>query len=71
MGFSDEDITKPGSDALIDVVIAYGTSTQVADRVKQHIAASAGHVGIQVIESDKLLPALTTLAAALGLAPNP
>ncbi|MET0452251.1 MAG: LLM class F420-dependent oxidoreductase [Mycobacterium sp.] len=67
LGFSDEDITKPGSDRLVDSVIAYGTAAQIALRLQAHAAAGADHVAIQVVESDDLLPVLTALAAPLGL----
>ncbi|MGV0806905.1 LLM class F420-dependent oxidoreductase [Mycolicibacterium setense] len=67
IGFSDKDITKPGSDDLIDAVIAHGTAPQIARRLHQHLTAGADHVAIQVIEADKLLPVLTALAPALGL----
>ena len=70
MGFIDQDITKPGSDKLIDAVIAYGTADEIALRLQEHVTAGADHVAIQVLEADNLLPTLTTLAAPLGLRPN-
>lgn len=70
IGFSDNDVAKPGSDALVDAVIAYGSPNQVAHRLQQHIAAGADHVAIQVIGTTEPLPALTTLAPALDLSPN-
>lgn len=71
LGFSDIDLTKPGSDTLVDAVIAYGTATQIAERLQQHVAAGADHVAIQVIETDELIPALKALAPALRLTPPP
>ncbi len=70
IGFSDNDVAKPGSDELVDAVIAHGTADQIAQRLHQHIAAGADHVAIQVIGTKELLPALTTLAPALGLSPR-
>lgn len=70
LGFHDDDVAKPGSDALVDAVIAYGTVEQVAQRLKQHSAAGADHVAIQVIGGQQLVPVLTTLAPALGLSPQ-
>jgi probable F420-dependent oxidoreductase len=70
IGFSDNDVTKPGSNELVDAVIAYGTASQIAQRLHQHITAGADHVAIQVIDTDRLLPTLTTLAPALGLSPR-
>lgn len=70
IGFHDNDIAKPGSDELVDAVIAYGSADEVAQRLQKHSAAGADHVAIQVIGTKKLLPALTTLAPALGLSPR-
>lgn len=67
LGFNDDDVAKPGSDALVDAVIAYGAVDQIAQRLQQHSAAGADHVAIQVIGTKDPLPALTTLAPALGL----
>lgn len=70
IGFSDNDVTKPGSDELVDAVIAHGTADRIAQRLQQHRAAGADHVAIQVIGTTDVLPALTTLAPALGLPPR-
>jgi probable F420-dependent oxidoreductase len=68
LGFTDEDVTRPGSDKLIDAVVAHGTADDVAKRLNEHLAAGADHVAIQVLGGwDKLLPTLTELAPALGL----
>lgn len=69
LGFTDEDLAKPGSDRFIDAVVAYGTVDAVAARLKQHLDAGADHVPVQVLtSSDKLVPALAELAGPLGLA---
>ena len=68
LGFTDEDIAKPGSDKLIDAVVAHGTADDIAKRLGEHLDAGADHVTIQVLGgSDKLLPTLTELAGPLGL----
>ncbi|OBJ42075.1 LLM class F420-dependent oxidoreductase [Mycolicibacterium mucogenicum] len=68
LGFTDSDIAKPGSDRLVDAVVAYGTIDAIAARLKQHLDAGADHVPVQVLTSpDKLVPALTELAGPLGL----
>jgi probable F420-dependent oxidoreductase len=68
LGFTDEDLAKPGSDRFIDAVVAYGTVDAIAARLKQHVAAGADHVPVQVLTSpDKLVPALAELAGPLGL----
>lgn len=71
-GFTEADVRKPGSDKLIDAVVAYGTPEAVAQRVGEHLEAGADHVAIQVLggwDEKTLLPALTELAGPLGLTP--
>jgi probable F420-dependent oxidoreductase len=68
LGFTDEDLGKPGSDRFVDAVVAYGTTDAIAARLKQHVDAGADHVPVQVLTSaDKLVPALAELAGPLGL----
>lgn len=68
LGFTDEDLAKPGSDRLVDAVVAYGTPEQIAARLKEHISAGADHVPVQVLTGpDKLVPALAELTGPLGL----
>ena len=67
LGFTDKDLAKPGSDKLIDAVVAYGTPDDIAKRLDEHLEAGADHVTIQVLGGwDKLLPTLTELAGPLG-----
>lgn len=68
LGFTEDDIAKPGSDALIDAVVAHGTPDAIAARLTEHLDAGADHVTIQVLGGwDKVLPTLTALAGPLGL----
>ncbi|OMC38816.1 LLM class F420-dependent oxidoreductase [Mycobacterium sp. GA-1841] len=68
LGFTEDDIAKPGSDKLIDAVVAHGSADAIAARLQQHLANGADHVSIQVLGgSDKLIPTLTDLAGPLGL----
>jgi probable F420-dependent oxidoreductase len=68
LGFTDEDIAKPGSDRLIDAVVAHGSADDVAKRLNEHLDAGADSVLIQVLGGwDKLLPTLAELAGPLGL----
>ena len=68
LGFTDEDVAKPGSDRFVDAVVAYGTPEAIAARLNEHLAAGADHVPVQVLTSaDKLVPALAELAGPLGL----
>jgi probable F420-dependent oxidoreductase len=68
LGFTDSDVAKPGSDRLVDAVVAYGTVDDIAARLKQHLDAGADHVPVQVLTGpDKLVDALAALAGPLGL----
>lgn len=68
LGFTDEDLAKPGSDRLVDSVVAYGTVDAIAARLREHLDAGADHVPVQVLTpSENLVPALAELAGALGL----
>jgi probable F420-dependent oxidoreductase len=68
LGFNDDDVAKPGSDKLIDAVVAYGSPEAIAARLTEHLDAGADHVTIQVLGGwDKLIPTLTALAEPLGL----
>ncbi|MDF2825222.1 MAG: F420-dependent oxidoreductase [Mycobacterium sp.] len=67
LGFTSDDVAQPGSDKLIDSVVAYGTAEEIAARLHEHLDAGADHVAIQVLGSkDELVPTLTELAGALG-----
>jgi alkanesulfonate monooxygenase SsuD/methylene tetrahydromethanopterin reductase-like flavin-dependent oxidoreductase (luciferase family) len=71
LGFTDEDVRRPGSDRLIDALVAYGTPDAIARRLHEHLDAGADHVALQVLGAtrpEKLIPVLGELAGALGLA---
>jgi probable F420-dependent oxidoreductase len=73
LGFTQDDVAKPGSDKLIDAVVAYGTPEAIVQRLNDHVAAGADHVAIQVVggwKEETLLPALSELAGPLGLTPH-
>src|SRR3954471_2508081 len=68
LGFTDEDLARPGSDRFVDAVVAHGTTDAIAARLKEHLDAGADHVPVQVLTTaDKLVPALAELAGPLGL----
>lgn len=68
LGFNDSDVAAPGSDALIDALVAYGGTDDIAGRLKEHLAAGATHVPVQVLTGPRqLIPSLAELAGPLGL----
>jgi probable F420-dependent oxidoreductase len=70
LGFSEEEISYPGSDRLIDSLVAYGSPEAIAARLKEHLDAGADHVPVQILTKDEnLVSALAELAGPLGLTP--
>lgn len=68
LGFTDDEVSRPGSDRLVDAAVAYGTPDAIAARLNEHLLAGADHVPIQVLtEDDNLVSALTELAKPLRL----
>lgn len=68
LGFTDDEVAKPGGDRLVDSVVAYGTVDAIAARLEEHHDAGADHVPVQVLTGpDKLVDALAQLAGPLGL----
>jgi len=68
LGFTDDDITRPGSDRLVDAMVAYGTTDSIAARLNNHLDAGADHVAVQVLtRNENLVAALAELAGPLGL----
>jgi probable F420-dependent oxidoreductase len=68
LGFTEEDLTPPLSDHLVDAVVAWGDTDAVVARVQAHHDAGADHVAVQVLpgtDVDRLLRDYRELAAAL------
>src|SRR6516162_7225227 len=64
LGFTQDDVAKPGSDRLVDALVAYGTPDAIARRLNEHCEAGADHVAIQVLgagSEDALVTALDDL----------
>lgn len=68
LGFTDDDIARPGSDRLVDALLVHGTPETIAARLAQHLDAGANHVPVQVIAPpEKVVQVLADLAGPLGL----
>jgi probable F420-dependent oxidoreductase len=69
LGWGDDDLAAPGSDALIDALVAHGSPAQVAGQLARHLDAGAHHVCIQLVTPAGAdpLPGYAELAPALGL----
>jgi probable F420-dependent oxidoreductase len=70
LGWSDEDLSGGGSDALIDALVARGSAAEVAARLTEHLDAGADHVCVQLLTEPgaDLMEGYGQLAQALGLA---
>lgn len=69
-GWTDDDIADGGSDALVDAIVAWGSTDDVVKRINAHHDAGADHVAIQVLDADpRALPMASwrELASALAL----
>jgi probable F420-dependent oxidoreductase len=69
LGWSEQDVEPPGSDALIDALVAHGSDAEVATGLGEHLDAGADHVAVQLLvppDAD-VHAAYGRLAAALGL----
>jgi probable F420-dependent oxidoreductase len=69
LGWTDEDLSDGGSDALIDALVAHGDGEQVAAQLGQHLDAGADHVCVQLLTGPDadLVETYGQLARALGL----
>jgi len=69
LGWSDEDLSGGGSDALIDALVARGSAEDVAARLREHLSAGADHVCVQLLTDYEagLIDGYRRLAEALSL----
>ena len=49
LGFTEDDIANGGSDRLVDAIVAWGDPRTIMQRIREHHAAGADHVCIQVL----------------------
>ena len=49
LGWSDDDLTPPGSDRLFDAMVAWGDDEEIARKVLRHHDAGADHVAVSVL----------------------
>jgi probable F420-dependent oxidoreductase len=69
LGWTDADLADPGSDALIDALVARGDAARVAGLLTEHVTAGADHVCVQLLTKPDADPVdgFRELAGALGL----
>ncbi|TDD08251.1 TIGR03620 family F420-dependent LLM class oxidoreductase [Nonomuraea diastatica] len=66
LGWSEDDVTDGGSDALVDAIVAWGDPETIIERVRDHLDAGADHVCVQPLAAspDDLLEHLRVLVGA-------
>lgn len=62
-GFGPEDWARPGSDGLVDAMVAWGPVEAVRARIAELLAAGADHVAIVPVSPDGTTERLATLEA--------
>jgi probable F420-dependent oxidoreductase len=69
LGWTDDDLSGSGSDALIDALVAHGTPAEIAAQLTRHLDAGADHVCLHLIteEGTDPLPGYRALVPAPGL----
>ena len=69
LGWTGDDLSGSGSDALIDALVAQGSPAEIAAQLTRHLDAGADHVCLHLIteEGTDPLPGYRALAPALGL----
>jgi probable F420-dependent oxidoreductase len=66
LGFTDEDTSAPGSDRLVDAIVAWGDEAALEARVREHLDGGADHVLLQPLgELEKAIQQLERLAPAV------
>lgn len=71
LGYGDADFASPGSDRLVDAIVAWGDVDAIAARVAEHRAAGADHVCVQVLRADYDFPYTEWRALAPALVGTP
>ncbi|RSM87590.1 TIGR03620 family F420-dependent LLM class oxidoreductase [Kibdelosporangium aridum] len=52
IGYTDQDLTDPFSDRLIDELVLHGDAAAIADGIRAELAAGASHVGVHAMGED-------------------
>lgn len=52
LGWGDDDLLNGGSDKLVDAIVVWGSLETVVNRIRDHHAAGADHVCVQILSAD-------------------
>ena len=53
LGYTENDMSRGGSDRLVDDIVAWGDLDLITARIRAHFEAGADHVCVQVIAEDQ------------------
>jgi probable F420-dependent oxidoreductase len=67
LGWKDEDLEPPGSDALFDAIVAWGSEEEIARRMHAFFEAGADQVVVNLIPRDPAEPYLPELRAVASI----
>lgn len=70
LGWTEADLEAPGSDALFDAIVAWGSPDQIRARVERRFGAGADHIAFNLVGGSRVdltLDVLEALARALDL----
>ncbi len=68
LGYTEDELSNGGSDRFVDDLVAWGEPDAIVGKLREHAAAGADHVAVQVIDTkpgETAMPHWRTLAAAL------
>jgi probable F420-dependent oxidoreductase len=55
-GYTEADVADGGSDRLVDALVAWGDPAAIGTRIREHYAAGADHVCVQVLGGGAPVP---------------
>jgi probable F420-dependent oxidoreductase len=62
-GFDQDELARPGSDRLVDALVAWGDASAIRARLRALLADGADHVTVVPLTSDGLMADATTMEA--------
>ena len=62
-GFGEDDLVKPGSDDLVDALVAWGDAASIRARLRGLLDGGADHVAIVPLTADGLMADAATMEA--------
>jgi probable F420-dependent oxidoreductase len=68
LGYRDDELSGGGADRVVDDLVAWGTVTDLVERVEAQLAAGADHVVVQVVSGDvdATLSAIAAVSSGIG-----